>query len=53
VTDWTRALKLEQEVARIITQQEINGVAFDKLKAHGHVIKLEHYKKELYNQIRP
>ena len=53
MTDWTRALKLEQEVARIITQQEINGVAFDKLKAHGHVIKLEHYKKELYNQIRP
>lgn len=32
--DWQEAIDLEHEVARIITQQEINGVKFDLEKAH-------------------
>jgi len=33
--DWKRSLRLEHEVARIIAQQEINGVNFDRGKAEG------------------
>ena len=33
--DWSQAKELEHELARIITQQEINGVPFDKEKAEA------------------
>ena len=38
--NWSESLRIEHEVARIITQQEINGVAFDMNKAVNLLIEL-------------
>lgn len=53
MTDWTLALKIEHEVARIITQQEINGWKFDVEKAYQHVDWLDNKTSELYQKIVP
>lgn len=51
--DWVKALDLEQRVADIICQQEINGVEFDITKAYQYVDDLTERKLELYQKIRP
>lgn len=53
MTDWSLACKIEHEVARIITQQEINGVLFDQELAHKHVNYLSGELSNLYDQVRP
>jgi DNA polymerase I len=53
VIDWSIALKIEHEVARIINQQEINGVGFDKPKAEKYVEQIENECQELYDHVRP
>ena len=44
---------IEHGVARIITQQEINGVRFDKEKANGYVKWIDEECGRLYALIRP
>lgn len=53
MTDWSLAIKIEHEVQRIITQQEINGFYFDTEKAIQYIQQLEEETEELYNGIRP
>lgn len=53
MTDWSLAEKIEHEVRRIITQQELNGVGFDKEKAEDYVNFLEKERERLYGHIRP
>lgn len=53
MVDWSNSIRLEHRVAQIITQQEINGVGFDKERAINYVNYLEELKQELYNSIRP
>ena len=48
-----RALEIEHKVAQIMTQQEINGVYFDKPKAEQYIEELESKKLWLYERIRP
>lgn len=50
---WSQSIKLEHQVAKIITQQEINGVQFDINKAQGYIKELEERKEDLYRKIRP
>lgn len=50
---WNLAIKLEHEVARIITQQEINGWKFDKELAERHIVYLDNEREVIYNKIRP
>lgn len=49
---WELAGKIEHSVARIITQQEINGWKFDKPKAESHILWLENERQRLYDSIR-
>jgi DNA polymerase I-like protein with 3'-5' exonuclease and polymerase domains len=51
--DWSQAFRLEQQVAKIITQQEINGVYFNKQKAEEYVGFLDDKMVELYWKIVP
>ena len=51
--DWELALKIEHRVARIIAQQVLNGVGFDKEKAEQYVEDLTKERDQLYNHIRP
>jgi DNA polymerase I-like protein with 3'-5' exonuclease and polymerase domains len=53
MTDWSLALRIEHEVARIITQQEINGVMFDIPLADKHLAFLEQEMDRLYDEVRP
>lgn len=53
MADWSLALRLEHEVARIITQQEINGVLFDIEKAHKYVEELDNLCDEIYQEVKP
>lgn len=46
-------MKLETEVAKIIHQQELNGVGFDLPKATDHVRHLTATRDRLYGEIRP
>ena len=48
-----QALDNESKVRQIITQQEINGVNFDKEKAEGYISELSKRKDTLYGKIRP
>lgn len=48
-----KALELETEVAKIIHQQELNGVGFDLPLAHKHVATLQEKGDKLYEEIRP
>ena len=50
---WTKALKLETNVARIIHQQEKNGVEFDLPKANRHIKYLQDTKDAIYKKVRP
>jgi len=52
-TDWSLSIKLEHEVAKIISRQERNGVAFDKEKAIRCINSLTDELDKLYNQVRP
>jgi hypothetical protein len=47
------AFKCESHVARIIGQQERNGVQFDMRRAKWRIYILEERKIDLYNKIRP
>ena len=49
---WEIAAKIEHEVARIITQQEVNGWKFDIPKAHQHLSLLDNECQRLYDSIR-
>jgi len=51
--DWSRAIKCETEVARIITQQAINGVLFDLEAAHRLINTIRRESEELYGYVRP
>ena len=51
--NWDRAIKLEHEVQRIITQQEINGVNFDKDLAEKVVKDLEDMVEEIDSKLLP
>ena len=46
-------LEIEHKVRQIITQQEINGVNFDREKAELYIRELSDRKAELYARIRP
>ena len=48
-----RALAIEQQVARIIGKQSLNGVQFDKSRAAFYVFELEVRAQDLYRKIRP
>lgn len=48
-----RAFECESKVRQIITQQEINGVCFDKERAEGYISELSNKKNKLYEKIRP
>ena len=48
-----QALDNESKVRQIITQQEINGVNFNKEKAEGYISELSKRKDTLYGKIRP
>jgi len=50
---WLNAYKIEHEVAKIITQQEIDGIYFDLQQAYRHVNFLREEQARLYNEIRP
>ena len=50
---WKKALRLETAVARIIHQQELNGVVFDMKKAEAGVQDLQGKQDALYSEIRP
>ena len=47
------AFEVESKVRNIITQQEINGVNFDKDKAISYISELSERKDTLYGKIRP
>lgn len=49
---WELSSKIEHQVARIITQQEINGWAFDKALAERHISYLNTERQRLYDSIR-
>lgn len=51
--DWKPSLKLEQDIARIITQQEINGVLFDKKRAEECVRYLDSVITKIDNEVVP
>lgn len=51
--NWELPLKIEQDVQRIITQQEINGWYFDTDLATQRVQQLEDNKNEIYEEVRP
>lgn len=51
--DWSQALRIEQRVAAIMTQQEINGVLFDEKKAREYVKFLDDEAEQLYWKIAP
>lgn len=51
--EWHNAVKLEHEVARIITQQEINGWKFDIEGAKRKISWLQEQQQEIYGEIRP
>lgn len=51
--NWLEPLQLETEVAKIIHQQEMNGVAFDIKKAKSYVDTLQQKRDDLYSDIRP
>ena len=48
-----RALEVESKVRQIITQQEINGVNFDRERAESYISELSKRKDTLYGKIRP
>jgi len=47
------AIYIEHHVQRIITQQETNGVYFNKERARFYIYVLREKQQELYKQIRP
>lgn len=47
------SIDVEHRVAEIITQQEINGVKFDREKAHALIERIEGERTSLFNKIRP
>lgn len=51
--DWSEAIELEHEVARIITQQEINGVQFDVRAANELADKLRNLVTDIDDSLRP
>lgn len=51
--DWSKSIKLEHKVAKIITEQEIHGVLFDIDKANQYVQDLSNEMDSLYQKIRP
>lgn len=51
--DWSECLELEHQVARIITQQEINGVRFDYERAIEYVRLLGDRIAAIDSQLRP
>ena len=51
--DWSQAIKCETEVARIITQQGINGVLFDLEGAHQLINTIRRESEEIYDYVRP
>lgn len=53
MANWAAAMRVEHEVARIIVQQEINGVLFDKPKALEYLDFLDNEMGNLYKQVRP
>jgi DNA polymerase I-like protein with 3'-5' exonuclease and polymerase domains len=53
VTDWTLAIQIEHEIARIITEQEIAGWQFDVDLAHKHLEFLHGERERLYQEVRP
>ena len=50
---WKKALDLEIRVAKIINEQELNGVGFDIVKAKKDVQYLSDFRDKLYKKIRP
>jgi len=50
--DWSQSIRCETEVARIITQQSINGVLFDIDSAHGLIEQIKKESEEIYNYVR-
>lgn len=50
---WAEPLQMEMECARILKEQEDNGVYFDVDKAHYLIAKLESLKELQYKTIRP
>ena len=49
----SRILACESNVRRIVTQQEINGVSFNKRQASWYIHVLQERKQQLYRSIRP
>lgn len=52
-TDWSLSIYIEHEVARIITQQEINGVWFNTEKAVQYIKDIDTECDDIYKAIRP
>lgn len=50
--DWREGLELEQEVSKLIHEQETTGVYFDLDKAHNQINWLASEKDKLYKEIR-
>jgi hypothetical protein len=53
MTDWNLAIRIEHDIARIISQQEHNGWEFDVDLAYQHLEYLESEREILYDRIRP
>ena len=53
MTDWRRSIATETQVARIIHQQELNGVEFDLKKANRYIEYLTKQRQRLYDEVRP
>lgn len=51
--DWSKSIKIEHEVQRIISQQEMNGWYFNKEKAQEYVDYLQNERDKIYTEIRP
>ena len=53
MSNWRTALRLEHKVAQIITQQEINGVAFDYPRAMEYLSYLEDQQEGIRKAVEP
>lgn len=49
--NWKESIRLEHEVSRIITQQEINGVQFDASRAHNYIMDLNRRVDEVESEL--
>lgn len=53
IIDWAPSIQTEYYIARMMSQQYMNGVLFDKAKAASYVLEIERECQEIYEEVRP